>query len=354
MALNNYNSAGQIPLDVPFTGETTAQQIVEAYNVDLTDKVIVITGGYVGLGLEATRALVKTNATIVLGARRLETAQENVKDLIAAGAKIEIEPLDLYVRESIEQFAQKFLASNRPLDILINNAGITSGQGNLVHDAAGNERLLTTNHLGHFVLTALLFPALKRAAAPRVVNVSSLAARMANVPQLLEDPNFTTHDYEGQLSYAQSKAAQVLFTVELDARAREAGIPLRVYALHPGIVLQTEISRDTPPEALQKLNDLLQFQDANGNINFDANGKGIKTIPQGASSIVFAAISPKLLEVTSGVFIDSNNIPGVLGPDVHFLDITNHGVQNELTLPENTTKLWALTEKLTGVTFKVE
>lgn len=353
---NNYNGVAQIPLNVPFTAHNTAKDIVDAAKVDLTGKVIVITGGYVGLGLEATRALVRTNATIVLGARRLDTAQNAVKDLIDAGAKIEIEQLDLSQRESVVAFAQKFLASDRPLDILINNAGIGQGQGQLLRDAHGQERIISTNHLGHFVLTALLFPALKRATGgvPRVVNTTSLVARIANVPQLIEDPDFAHHDFEGFLAYSQSKAAQVLFTVELDARARAANIPLQVFAVHPGLIVETEIVRDVAKADLDALNEALNFRDDNGNILYDPEVTGVKTIEQGASSIVFAAIYPQLDQVTSGVFIDNNNIVGLVGPDVAPNDFANHGIQKAVTEQASAAKVWAWSEQVTTVPFHVE
>lgn len=353
---NNYDGVAQIPLDVPFTGETTAKQIVEASNVNLTNKVIIITGGHAGLGLEVTRALAPTNATIILGARRVEVAQKAVQDLIAAGAKIEIEQLDLAERISVTAFADKFLASNRPLDILINNAGISSlALDHLSRDAYGNEYMLSANHLGHFLLTSLLFPALKRATGvSRVVNTSSMSARLANVPQLLEDPNFEKNEFNGMLSYAQSKAAQVLFTVELDARAQAANIPLHVYSLHPGLIMETQIARGISNDVLEGINQIVQFRDENGVMQYEPNVKGVKSIEQGASSIVFAAIFPQLNEVTGGVFIDNNNIVGLAPPDLSPFDVTNHGIRKELLVQQSAVQLWDLTEKLTQNEFRVE
>lgn len=351
--VNNYNGARQVPLNVPFTGATTAEEILTASHVDLTNKIVVLTGGYVGLGLEVTRVLVKANATIIIGARRIQTAKDALQDFITAGAKIEIEQLDLSHRESVIAFAEKFLASNRPIDILINNAGISQGSGTLARDAQGNELILSTNHLGHFLLTNLLFPALKRAVGiPRVVNTSSMAARLANVEQLIQDPNFNHHDYDGQFSYGQSKGAQVLFTAALDARAQTAGIPLSVFAVHPGII-QTEITRDIPREVLETFGSLLQLTDEHGNPQYDPNGKGTKTIPQGAASIVFAAVYPQLDE-TSGVYIDNNNIVGIAGPDVNWLDFEDHGITQTVLQKDSADKFWTVSEQLTGVKFNVE
>ena len=155
----------QKPLNSGFGPKTTAREVLAG--IDLSEKVAVVTGGYSGVGLETTRALAEAGATVVVPAR----TQEKVRAALAGIPRVEIETLELIDPASIDAFAGRFLRSERSVDILINNAGIMAPP--LQRDARGYESQFATNHLGHFQLTARLWPALKRAGKTRVVSLSS-------------------------------------------------------------------------------------------------------------------------------------------------------------------------------------
>jgi NAD(P)-dependent dehydrogenase (short-subunit alcohol dehydrogenase family) len=146
----------QVPIESPFTAASTAAEVVK--NINLKGKVAIVTGGYVRLGLEAARALLGAGATVSVPIRTSEKAATNLKGL----AVETFLGFDLTDPKSIDAFAEHFLASKRPLHFLFNNAGIRSPAQ--MRDARGYETIFATNHLGHFQLTARLWPALVKAA----------------------------------------------------------------------------------------------------------------------------------------------------------------------------------------------
>jgi NAD(P)-dependent dehydrogenase (short-subunit alcohol dehydrogenase family) len=137
----------QVPIESPFTPASTAADVVK--DIDLSSKIAIITGGYTGFGLEATKSLLAAGATVIVAIRTPEKAAKNLD-----GLAIETFPLNLLDPQSIDEFAEHFLTSNRPLHILINNAGIMAAP--LIRDSRGYESQFSTNHLGHFQLTARL------------------------------------------------------------------------------------------------------------------------------------------------------------------------------------------------------
>ncbi|MBS0386016.1 MAG: SDR family NAD(P)-dependent oxidoreductase, partial [Proteobacteria bacterium] len=181
---------------------------------DLRGKVAIVTGGYSGLGLETTKALAGAGATVIVPARTPEKARA----ALAGIANVEQAALDLADPASIDAFANAFLRSGRKLDILINNAAIMASP--LTRDARGYEAQFATNHLGHFQLTARLWPAMNKGA--RVVSLSSIGHRRA--PVNLEDPNFDTTPYDKWEAYGRAKSANSLFAIGLDKRAQAHGV----------------------------------------------------------------------------------------------------------------------------------
>ena len=153
----------QKPLKSGFGAKTTAREVLAGR--DLTGRIAMVTGGYSGVGLETTRALAEAGATVIVPAR----TQEKARTALASIPRVELETLELINPASIDAFAGRFLSSGRPLDILINNAGIMAPP--LRRDARGYESQFATNHLGHFQLTVRLWPALKRAGSTRIVSV---------------------------------------------------------------------------------------------------------------------------------------------------------------------------------------
>jgi len=230
----------QKPLGSGFGPQTTAEEALAG--ADLRGKVVVITGGHGGIGLETTCVLAKAGAAVVVGARDVVKARAVLEGLENVSAS----HLDLADPASIDRFAAEFVAGHRALDVLILNAGVMAAP--LTRDARGNELQFSTNHLGHFRLTLRLREALERAGSARVISVSSAGHRFAPVD--LEDPNFTARPYDRWKAYGQSKSANSLFAVELDRRGRERGI--RSFAVHPGRIPSTELARFLSDEDLAK------------------------------------------------------------------------------------------------------
>src|SRR5690606_21640637 len=202
----------------------TATQVVQGH--DLIGKIVIVNGGNTGIGLETTRVLASAGATVLVGARDLNKAKANLSGI----PNVEVAKLDLMDPESIEAFASTFLASGRPLHLLIHNAGIMWVP--LRRDQRGIESQLATNYLAPFQLTAQVWPALKKAQGASVVNVSSQVHQFA--PFNFEDPNFFNCNYETLQAYGQSKTALNLFTTLLDQKAK--AFQVRAYALHPGSI----------------------------------------------------------------------------------------------------------------------
>src|SRR3982074_1271882 len=198
----------QAPIHSGFGPQTTAREVIG--NRRLDGLIAIVTGGYAGVGLETTRTLAGGGATVIVPARSLDKARQALTGV----DRVEIESLDLIDPESVDAFATRFLATGRPVHTLINNAGIMATP--LVRDARGFESQLATNHLGHFQLTALLWPALLKANGARVVALSSRGYARAGID--FDDPNFERRPYDKWVAYGQSKTATALFAVALDER----------------------------------------------------------------------------------------------------------------------------------------
>lgn len=331
MRQNNYQGALQQPIGSGFNASSTTSDVIKG--IDLTGKIAIVTGGNTGIGLETTKTLVHAGATVIVPARDIEKAKRNLEGI----KNVEIEAMDVINPASIDAFAEKFLDSNRPLHLLINNAGIMWVP--LRRDSWGTESQLATNYLGQFHLTARLFPALKKAKGARVINVSSLGHQMANFD--FEDPNFNHREYETLLAYGQSKTASNLFALELDNRAKEFGV--RAYSLHPGSIGGTELAREASLELFQKMG----YLDANGNLLPEVASR-LKTIPQGAATTVWCATS-KQLDTIGGVYCEDVDIAPLATEDT----FGEKGVELYSLDKENAQKLWTVSEDMTGITFRI-
>ncbi|MBO9204465.1 MULTISPECIES: SDR family NAD(P)-dependent oxidoreductase [Niastella] len=331
----------QQPIHAGFTAASTTTDVIAG--IDLSGKTAIVTGGYAGIGLETVKTFVKAGARVVVPARDMAKAQANLQGI----ERVTIEPMDLIDPASITEFASKFLASNNALHILVNNAGIMWVP--LHRDLHGNESQLATNHLGHFLLTAQLWPALANAKGARVINVSS-RGHFAS-PIHFEDPNYEHRAYDPQTAYGQSKTANILFTVELDRRGQLHGV--RSFSLHPGAIVDTDLKRVLSRERLIELG----VYDKDGNPVYDAT-KGLKTIPQGASTIVWCATSQALND-KGGVYCEDNDIAILSQSDDDVANSVNRTMRNEKgVMPyainaENAKKLWTLSEQLTNISFKI-
>ncbi|GAB4028477.1 SDR family NAD(P)-dependent oxidoreductase [Spirosoma gilvum] len=338
MIQNNNQGALQRPLGTGFNAQSTTNDVIRGIN--LTGKVAIVTGGNAGIGVETTRTLVAAGATVIVPARDVEKAAKN----LAGIERVEIEAMDMMEPASIDAFAEKILASGRPLHILINNAGIMWVP--LQRDQRGIESQLATNYIGQFHLTANLWPALKQANGARVVNVSSLGHHMASFD--FADPNFEHRDYETLQAYGQSKTASNLFALELDNRAKEFNV--RAYSVHPGSIAGTELGRSASMELWKQMG----FLDEDGNMRPEILA-GLKTIPQGAATSVWAATNP-LLNNLGGVYCEDGDIAELLPADPSIptkAKLHQCGVQQYSLDEVSAKRLWELTEAMTGITFSV-
>lgn len=321
----------QTPLHTGFGPTSTASDVLAG--IDLTGKTAIVTGGYSGIGTETSRALRAAGARVIVPARDLAKAHANL-----VGMDVEIEPMDLADPASVDRFAQAFLARGLPLHILINSAGIMACP--LERDARGYEKQFATNHLGHFQLTMRLWPALARAGGARVVSVSSRGHRLAGVD--LEDVHFEQRDYDPWIAYGQSKTANALFAVGLDERGERHGV--RAFAVHPGAIV-TDLVRHMSQDDLRARGAL----DENGNPVVDPD-KGMKNVPQGAATSVWAATSPRL-DGIGGVYGEDADISPLMDEAETPADRPAHypGVRSWAVDPVKAGQLWGLSVRQTGL-----
>ena len=209
------------------------RQWTEADIPDLAGRTAVVTGGNAGLGLRIAQVLAARGARVVLACRSVEKGQ-------AAAAEIggsAVVRLDLASLTSVRAAAEEIRAAYPRLDLLINNAGVMEVP--YARTADGFELTFATNHLGHFALTGLLLDRLLAAPGSRIVTMSSMAHVAGRVDF---DDLQGERDYQPGAAYAQSKLANLLFSLELDRRLRAVGAGTRALAAHPGVVY-TELFR---------------------------------------------------------------------------------------------------------------
>jgi NAD(P)-dependent dehydrogenase (short-subunit alcohol dehydrogenase family) len=309
----------QRPLPSGYSQHTTAREVLGSTRLD--GAIALVTGGYAGVGLETTRALAAAGATVIVPARAPEKARAALADL----ERVELEHLDLAAPETIDALAERFLASGRPLHLLINNAGIMATP--LVRDARGFESQLATNHLGHFQLTARLWPALRRAGGARVVSLSSRGHARAGID--FDDPHFERRPYDKWVAYGQSKTANALFALALDARGEPHHV--RAFSVHPGAIL-TELVRSLSAEELRAVS-------AGSEVEF------FKSPEQGAATSVWCATSGQLAG-KGGVYCEDVDIAEAVAADAP----GKRGVRPWAMDPGSAERLWTLSEKWTGAT----
>lgn len=244
----------------------------------LSGTTAVVTGATGGLGYETAMALAGGGAIVILtgrndakGLRAIEGICEQFPDALIA-----YEHLDLASLASVADFSRRFAAGNEQLDLLVNNAGVMAlPKRQQTED--GFEMQLGTNYLGHYALTARLLPQLRRAKAPRVVNLSSLAHRSGTINF---DDLQSNHSYRPWRAYCQSKLAMLMFSLELQRRSLAAGWGVRSIAAHPGYARTDLISNGPGANTLSsQIGRLLQPLFS-------------QSAAEGALSTLFAATSP--------------------------------------------------------------
>lgn len=291
-------------------------------------KLAVITGATGGIGYETALALASAGAAVIIAARNPDKGQAAMLKIIGQvpNADVCFEQIDLASLDSVRAFAERLVAQQRPLDILINNAAVMNTPKRR-ETPDGFELQLATNYLGHFALTARLLPLLRRAEGARVITFSSVAARSG---LLRFDDLQSQHHYKPMAAYAQSKLACLMFAFELQRRSDAEGWGIESVAAHPGIartdLLRTEAVRWSAAGIARTLLWFL-FQPA----------------AQGALPGLFAATSP---DAEGGGYYG----PGKLGE--------TRGSPAIATSPSQAldaaaaARLWTVSERLSGVNFK--
>jgi NAD(P)-dependent dehydrogenase (short-subunit alcohol dehydrogenase family) len=196
-------------------------------------RIFLVTGGTSGIGYESSKALAAAGAQVVIAARNPERGEQAIANIRreTPDARVHFETLDLADLASVRALAQRLNATLPRLDGLINNAGIMEPPERGT-SADGFEMQFAANYLGHFALTAEVLSLLRKADAPRVVTLSSIAATRGRID--FSDLQFE-QDYDRAAAYRQSKLACLMFAFELQRRSDAAGWGIRSIASHPGV-----------------------------------------------------------------------------------------------------------------------
>ncbi|MCJ7672358.1 MAG: SDR family oxidoreductase [Acidimicrobiia bacterium] len=299
---------------------------------DQTGLVAIVTGANSGIGLETARRLAAAGAEVVLAVRNADKGRQAVENIVASvpEAQVETAALDLSSLDSVAAFAAARTQRGRPIDLLVNNAGIMAVPTR--HTTAdGFELQFGTNHLGHFALTARLLPLLRAAPAPRVVTVSSTAHRIGRIE--LDDLQ-GERKYRPWRAYGQSKLANLLFALQLQRRSVEDGWGILSNAAHPGST-RTNLQTTGP------------------NLGGASRGAGLisgfmelpglsQAADQGALPTLFAATSP---DAHGGAYYGPNGVGELTGPPA-----PAH-ISRRARSPETADALWRASEELTDVRF---
>ena len=313
----------------PFGAFSTAREVLAGH--DLTGRVAIVTGAATGIGVETARALAEAGAEVIIAARKPDLAQATVDDInrTAKGHAASWSMLDLSSFASVRAFTVRW--AGRPLNILINNAGVMACP--LAYTEDGLEMQIGTNHFGHYLLTAGLAHALELGArqagvASRLVSLTSIGHRRAGID--FADPNYRHRAYDRWEAYGQAKTANSLFAVGFHKHFKDRGVTAN--AVMPGGIM-------TPLQRHMSLDEqrALGWLDAN-----DKPVAGFKTTEQGASTSIWAAVG-KELDGVGGLYLEDcaqalpwNEATPWTGVMPHALD------------PESAERLWALSQETIG------
>jgi len=288
---------------------------------DQTGRTAVITGSNTGLGYETAAALAAKGAHVVLAVRNVDKGNDAAARIgdQTPGASVAVAELDLTSLDSIRAAAEALRSEHDTIDLLVNNAGVMMTPKATTKD--GFELQFGTNHLGHFAFTGLLLDRLLPVAGSRVVTVSSMGHRLGRIDF---DDLQSERSYSRTGAYGRSKLANLLFTYELQRRL--IGAQTIAVAAHPGSS-SSELSRNVP-KFVQSAFRPLELQDA----------------AMGALPTLRAATDPSTL---GGQYYGPGGLVGMRGyPKVVSSNDRSHDANAQ-------TRLWTVSEELTGVTFPV-
>merc|ERR1719384_2065415 len=257
----------------------------------LDGKTVVITGANTGIGKVTAMDLSKRGAKVVMLCRNIEKAEEAAEEIRkATEGKVVVHKLDLASLASVRECAAQLGNSLEKIDILINNAGVMACPQMKTED--GFEMQIGTNHLGHFLLTNLLMPLLKKAAPnARIINVASLAHKQGSINW--DDISYAKTEYSPFVAYSQSKLANILFTKELARKGEGSGVT--AYALHPGVIA-TDLGRH-----MENWNCVTKMM-------WRCWAPFIKTPDSGANTTIYCAIEPSIAEHNGKYYSDCREV----------------------------------------------
>ncbi|WP_326610918.1 SDR family oxidoreductase [Streptomyces scopuliridis] len=298
---------------------------------DQSGKLAVVTGANSGTGKEAVRRLAGAGARVVMAVRTVAKGERARAEILAQhpDAQMEVRRIDLADLASVQEFADGLIADGTPLDLLVNNAGVMAPPTRLT-TADGFELQMGSNYLGPFALTVRLLPLLLSAPAPRVATMSSGTANYGRIH--FEDLQWERRRYSPNLSYAQSKLANLMMTRHLAALAAERGWQLLSTGAHPGYTrtnLQTagaSLGTGKPSRRVSVLTSLnfLPSQD----------------VQQGTEPLLYAAADPGAV---AGGYYGPGGRFGLVGPT------TTARTTRRALDPAANARLWTESERLTGV-----
>lgn len=290
---------------------------------DQSGKIVIVTGSNSGIGKETVKELASRGAKVIMAVRNLEKGRQAMTDIkqSARNADIEVRQLDLSDLASVKKFSASFNNDYNQLDILINNAGIMMCPQ--VSTADGFDIQVGTNHFGHFALTGLLMPLLRKTANSQLVVLSSIGHKLAKIN--LDDINWQHRKYDNSKAYYESKLANTLFAFEYVRRYANDPQTPKLTLAHPG---WTQTGLQQHVGFLTILNKLFA-QDA----------------PAGALSTLRAATDHS---ARNGDFFGPSKFFELHGHPVHVQ--ASKDAHNQA----DGQRLWQISESLTGVVFDAE
>jgi NAD(P)-dependent dehydrogenase (short-subunit alcohol dehydrogenase family) len=298
---------------------------------DQSGRLAVVTGANSGTGREAAERLAAAGAEVVLGVRTIAKGEQARDEILAAhpAARLQVRRIDLADLGSVRDFADGLTSDDRPLDLLVNNAGVMMPPSRLT-TADGFELQFGSNFLGPFALTVRVLPLLLAAPAPRVATMSSGVATWGRID--FDDLQWERRRYRSAAAYAQSKLADLLMARHLAAVAADRGWALKSTIAHPGYTrtnLQTagrSLGRDRAPRFSQ-----LSFIPSQG-------------VRQGTEPLLFAATAPTAV---NGAYYGPSGRFGLVGPTAP-AKLPARGRDTATAA-----RLWATAERLTGAALPV-
>jgi NAD(P)-dependent dehydrogenase (short-subunit alcohol dehydrogenase family) len=299
---------------------------------DLSGKHVVVTGANSGLGYGMAKRLASGGADVVLAVRNHSKGENAAAEIRreVPGANLSVEVIDLASLASVEAFTDRLVDDGRPIDVLINNAGVmTPPDRQLTSD--GFELQFGANHLGHFALTGRLLPLLRNG---RVVTVSSLAAGQRHIR--FDDVN-AEHEYKPMYSYGIAKLSQLMFAFELDRRSRDGQWGVTSNAAHPGLSKTNLLSGSS--YGLEKPTLLNRFTQSTWRL---LPFMWLE-VDEGIKPTLYAAVSP---DAAGATYYGPRGLYETAGGGVTFAKLPRLALD-----VEECGRLWQLSETLTGVTY---